>query len=349
MAQRKTLTKLPGWIGVGIITLLNALWLIWGMGEAFYEGWGVPDTPWFLFLSIAVIAMGFSLIAIRWPYVGGGFLIVIGIAFAVWWLIPGLKASLYTLSTLLVRLFLSSGFALVGVLFILDARFNPRKERAFQPWFKRNLRALIAIGLPTLTGLVVAAYNLPVVLTRVDDGDRSARLIVGNDVDLLWAPAGPGWNWKQDYGGYPSWDMLASYGMGSLGLDTEKFTTTHADELVMQRTGICAYLNMEGTALEDHPVNIWRMPTVDEIARSLSRHGQNAGCVWDGEDGKMTCTIRPDKETPLWAPDQPPVYLWAANEFDAEEAYYVSYTGFVSHQPKDWGNPRHGYRCVQEP
>jgi hypothetical protein len=143
--------------------------------------------------------------------------------------------------------------------------------------------------------------------------------------------------------------MLASYGIGSPGLDTEKFTTTHANEWDMQTTGICAYLNDDGTTLEDHPMNIWRMPTVDEIARSLRRHGENAGCKWDGEIGKMTCEIRPDKETPLWAPDQPPVYLWSADEYDTEDAYYVSYTGFVSHQPKDWGNPRHGYRCVREP
>ena len=349
MKWKETLAKFPGWLGIGIISLLNSLWLIWGMGEAFYEGWGVPETPWFMFLSIAVAAIVFSLVAIRWPYAGGGILIVVGIAFALWWLIPGLKAGLYSLGTVLGRLFLSSGFALVGILFILDARFNPRKKRASLPWFRRNLRTLIAIALPTLTGLVVAAYNLPIVLTRVDDGDRSARLIEGNGVELIWAPAGPGWNWKQDFGGYPSWDMIASYGIEPLGLDPDKFTTTHADELDMQTTGVCAYLSEDGTSLEDHPVNIWRMPTTDELARSLSRHDQNAGCTWDGETGEMDCAIRPDKETPLWAPDQQPVYLWSADEYDADDAYYVSYTGFVSKQPKDWGNPRHGYRCVRAP
>ncbi len=347
--RKKNLTRIPGWVGVGIITLLNALWLVWGMGEAFYEGWGVPDTPWFLFLSIAVAAMVFSLIAIRWPYVGGGILIVVGITFALWWLIPGIKNGVFTLSTIIGRLFLSAGFTLVGVLFILDARFNPRADRHSLPWFRRNLRILIAVGIPTLAGLAVAAYNLPVVLTRIDDGDRSARLIEGNDVALIWAPAGPGWNWKQDYGGYPSWDMIAAFGIEPLGLDPDKFTTTHATELVMLTTGVCAYLSADGKELEDQPVNIWRMPTTDEIARSLSRHNQNAGCAWDGETGKMDCIIRPDKETPLWAPDQPPVYLWSSEAFDEEDAYYVSYTGFVSHQPKDWGNPRHGYRCVREP
>ncbi|MDY6868323.1 MAG: hypothetical protein SVT56_10545 [Chloroflexota bacterium] len=116
----------------------------------------------------------------------------------------------------------------------------------------------------------------------------------------------------------------------------------------MALTGVCAYLTEDGSALSTEPQNIWRMPTVDEIARSLSRHGVNAGCTWDGETGEMDCDLRPDKETPLWAPDEPPVYLWTAEAYDEEDAYYVSYTSFVSHQPKTWGNPRHGYRCVRE-
>jgi len=342
---QKVFKKIPGWIGVGIITLLNTIWLYWGLGEAFYEGWGVPDTPWFLYLSIAAAAIAFSLAAIRWPYTGGGILIAAGAAFAVWWLIPGIQSSFYSLGIALERLFLSGGFTLVGIMFILDARFNPRQDREGLPWFRKHLRTLLAVGIPLLTGLMVAAYNLPTVLTRVDDCDRSARLIEGNDVTLIWAPDGPGWNWKQDFGGYPSWRALATYGLEVQGLDTN-ITSSESD---MAATGICAYLTEDGTTLADEPLYLWRMPTADEIARSLSRHGVNAGCTWDGETGRMDCTLTPDKETPLWAPDEPPVYYWAANAFDDEDAYYVSYTGFVSHQPKTWGNPRHGYRCVREP
>ncbi len=38
--MKNKLRKLPGWIAIAIITLLNALWIFWGMGESFYEGWG---------------------------------------------------------------------------------------------------------------------------------------------------------------------------------------------------------------------------------------------------------------------------------------------------------------------
>ena len=48
-------------------------------------------------------------------------------------------------------------------------------------------------------------------------------------------------------------------------------------------------------------------------------------------------------------PDMEPVYYWAADEGENErEAVYVSYNGWVKEQPKSWGNPRHGYRCVKE-
>ncbi len=347
--MKKILRKIPGWIATLIITILNAFWLFWGLGEAFYEGWGVPETPWFLFLAIGVLAMAFSALAIRFPVVGGGILVVAGLIFAVWWLLPGIQRGLYSLNVVMERLFLSGGFTLVGGLFILDGIFNSREKIDNRSWFLKNLRYLVALGIPLLIGIGVTTVNLPIVLTRVDDGNRGARLIEGNGVELIWAPAGPGWNWKQDFGGYPSWDALASYGIHPWGLDVAKLTGDHADQADMTETGLCAFLDESGQHLLEEPQHIWRMPTVDEIARSLSLHNENAGCWWDGQTGKLPCETRTDKETPLWAPDQPPVYYWAGEEFDKDTAYYVSYTGFVSRQPKDWGNPRHGYRCVRPP
>ena len=89
-------------------------------------------------------------------------------------------------------------------------------------------------------------------------------------------------------------------------------------------------------------------PTTDELVRSLVKRGENAGCEWGGGVERAHCRTTPDKETPLWAPDQPPIYLWSGEEAGAEEAWYVSYNGWVKKQPKSWGNPRHGYRCVRE-
>lgn len=341
--------KFPGWIGTGLITVLNAIWLYWGLGEAFYEGWGVPDTPWILFLSIGLAAMLFSVIAILFPYIGGSVLIASGAAFAIWWLIPAIRSGFYTFSVLIERLFLSGGFTLVGILFILDGKFRRKSLNQQKPWLLKNLRLLIAIGIPLLIGLVVAGVNLPTVLTRIDDGNRSVRLIEGKDVTLIWAPEGPGWNWKQDFGGYPSWNALAFYGSNPVGIDKDQESYGQASSEDMQTTGLCAFLSEDGSYLSSEPQNIWRLPTVEEIAQTLSQDNENAGCIWDGVNDRLSCKVRPDKETPLWAPDEPPVYYWAASEKDDSNAYYVSYTGWVGYQPKNWGNPRHGYRCVKDP
>lgn len=347
--MNKSIRKIPGWIATGLITILNSLWLFWGFGEAFYEGWGVPETPWFLFLSIALIAMILSVLAIKFPYWGGGILVAAGVAFALWWLLPGIRSGFYTLRLTFGRLLLSGGFAIVGILFILDGKYNKTDLTQSQSWIVKNLRLLFALGLPSLVGIGIAAYNLPIVLTRIDDGDRSARLIQGNVVSLIWAPAGPGWNWKQDFGGYPSWDALATYGLTKFGESSDVTNEEHASEGTMQSYGLCSFLDEAGKILLEDPQYIWRMPTVDEIARSLSIHNINSGCSWNGEIGRLACQKNPDKETPLWAPDEPPVYYWASDQYDEENAYYVSYTGYISYQPKDWGNPRHGYRCVKEP
>ena len=80
------------------------------------------------------------------------------------------------------------------------------------------------------------------------------------------------------------------------------------------------------------------------------RDGENAGCTapQGQQRGQAVCRRTPDKETPLWGPDIPFIYMWAAHERDSARAYYVSYNGWVRHQPKSWGNPRHGYRFVRE-
>jgi hypothetical protein len=118
----------------------------------------------------------------------------------------------------------------------------------------------------------------------------------------------------------------------------------------MQLTGLCWYLSEDGSTLMGEPQGFWRMPTTDEIVRSLVRDGSHAGCAWDGVSQSARCEVTPDKETPLWVPSWSPIYYWSADEYDEQEAYYVSYHGsIISYQPKSWGNPRHGYRCVREP
>lgn len=116
---------------------------------------------------------------------------------------------------------------------------------------------IVALGIPILTALIVAAINLPTELTPIDDGDRSARLIKGTDVSLVWASVGPGWNWKKGFCGYPIWRALAVYGVEPIGLDSDTKADLAATEADMANTGLCAYLTEDGTALSETPLNIW--------------------------------------------------------------------------------------------
>ncbi len=347
--------KWPGYIATGILTLASAIWTFWGTAEMYYEGWGMPFPEPLMYLIPAGLFLTLTVIVLTWPRNGGWLIVILSSAFTVWWWRLAFARDWLSFEWILSTFPLSSILIIVGVLFILEGRRQQRLgEEGWElppQWWRRNLRYLIGIGVPLMVIIGTTVYNVPILVAREDDGDRSKRLIEGDGVTLMWAPAGPGWNWKQPWGGYPSWDSLARYGVPPIGIDKEENLPENVHMSIddMATTGLCAFLNEDGITLVDTPQYIWRMPTVDEIVGSLMLHNKNAGCVWTGDTGMLECEHRPDKETPLWAPDQQPIYYWAADEYDDEMAYFVGYTGSVNYQNKRWGNPRHGYRCVREP
>lgn len=344
--------RLPGLLASGFAILFTSLWTFWGIAELYYEGWGLPFPEPLFYLIPATICILFSLSALRWPRLGGWLLIVGGGLFTIWWWnLTARRAGGLTWPVVL-SLFPVSGLLVVsGALFLLEGRYRCRRRDAgwipHPNWLRRNLSYVLAVGIPFLIVILVSAFQLPPILGRYDDGERGMRLIEGNGITLVWAPLGPGWNWRQEWGGFPSWRALALYGQPPIGLDGKKGVSASGND--MSATGLCVYLMEDGLSLAENPQFIWRMPTVDELVRSLSRDGQNASCTWNGQEGQLSCDLTPDKETPLWNPDAPPIYYWAADELDDEDAYYVSYNGWVNSQPKTFGNPRHGYRCVREP
>jgi hypothetical protein len=109
----------------------------------------------------------------------------------------------------------------------------------------------------------------------------------------------------------------------------------------------CAYLDEPGMMLAADPPRIWRLPTADEIVRSLTRSGRNAGCAWDGRAPHAECRTEPDKETPLWAPNQPPIYYWSAQAAGPTTAFAVNYTGGISVLPQSRPGLGVGFRCVK--
>ena len=173
--------------------------------------------------------------------------------------------------------------------------------------------------LPVLVGLAAGAGPAVRVAQRVDDGRRDARLIVGNGVALLWAPAGPGWPATG-----ASWSEAARH---------------------------CASLSDDGTTETpaSSAASPWRIPTADEVVRSMVHHGQNAGGTWNATDARAQYRDPPDKESPLWNPHSQVVYWWTSTDVDATRALSVTYDGNVRPRPKRVGYGYLGFRCVRAP
>ena len=364
MTRTEFKRKLPGYIATGLASLTTTLWTFWGVGEMYYEGWWGAWYNRLPYLVPGTVFLIFTMAALTWPRVGGWMMIIVGGGLFVWWM----NMVDFAPERLFMAFMLGGFAALIGILFLFEARRQQRlRAEGWMPparWFRRNLRYVVAFTPPLLTVILTTALFAPLLLSRVDDGDRGARLIEGNGVTLVWAPAGPGWSegigpsraaGRLLPGANLSWNGIAFYGVPPVGFGNkpgyEDGDATAAD---MQTTGLCRYLSEDGTTLMAEPQDIWRMATTDEIVRSLVRGGENAGCTWDGEAESADCEREPNKDTPLWAPDESPIYYWSADEYDEEEAWYVPYTGGgryggrISYQPKNWGNPRHGYRCVRD-
>ena len=188
-------------------------------------------------------------------------------------------------------------------------------------WFGRSqprrIALSLAIGLPLLTLIISGTEPVLRVSQRFDDGNLQARLVYGNGVHLTWATDGSGWprtgaNWAE-------------------------------------ARQVCQHLSEDGLTLAPTPQHIWRLPTVDEAVRSMARHGQNSGGVWNAEIAEATYKTTPDKESPLWNVHSQVIYWWTGTEVDEEHAYIVIYDGKMWPRTKELSPAYLGFRCVKQP
>jgi len=293
--------KIRGWIAVGLSTAITCFWAFWGIIENFHEGWYY--TSWFSnlglmfvqYLSPMLIFMGVSLVSIYKPRIGGGLHVII-VLLAAWFF---------------------HVFSNVGILLLLV----PLIGIGALYWFGRPqpLKTAVAlvVGLPFLTLLVAGIGPVLRVSQRLDDGNLEARLVQGNDVDLIWAPAGPGWP--------------------SSGLNWH------------EAQQVCQQLDENGLTLAPVQQYIWRLPTVEEAVRSMARQGLNSGGEWDPETVKASYKTTPDKESPLWNIHSQVIYWWTATEIDDQKAYIIVYDGKVWPRFKNISPAYLGFRCVKNP
>jgi hypothetical protein len=286
---------------VGLSTVAACLWAFWGIIENFHEGWyysslwanlGLMLSQYLVFMLVFV---GAALVALRWPRVGGG--LHGGVAAGAAWFFRGA-------SPLVTYPFIVGPLAFMGMAYWLG---RPRPRR---------YAVVTIVALPLVTLLVCGAAPACRVAGRLDDGDRSARRVAGNGVDLIWAPEGPGW--PRDG---VTWDEA------------------------LRR---CQHLTEDGTSLAEAAQDVWRLPTVEEAVQSLQRHGRNSGGRWDAASRGASYELTPDKESPLWDVHSQVIYWWTATEVNDREALVIVYDGKVWPRPKlaHWGYL--GFRAVKE-
>ena len=176
---------ITGWVAVGLIALTACFWALWGTIENFHEGWWYPNlfervfVMFIQYLSPPITIILIGIIAIRWPKIGGGLLLVISAWFIWKFIVPKLPE----MNTKAILSWFPAAWlpVLVGILFLFG-RPHPRK------W-----AYLVVAGVPLLVSIICAVEPIYRISGRIDDGIREERLVEGNGVKLFWAPAGPGW------------------------------------------------------------------------------------------------------------------------------------------------------------
>jgi len=306
-----------GWIAVGISTLISSLWAFWGIYETFHEGWYFRSLSQNLGLSLAYLALmlvlvALSVIALRWHRAGGGLYQLFGVGFCVW--------------ILMTRRVLSPGVVLGWL-----PEFLPVLVLGGLFWVGRpkpvSLAYEVCVVLPLLVAIGFAVEPVTRIAGRIDDGNRALRIVQGNGVKLVWAPEGPGWpnpdphdrTWVKQWRG-PTWE------------EAQK---------------ACRYLTADGTALANTPQDIWRLPTVEEVVRSMTRHGTNCGGLWNPISAEASYTTKPDKESPLWNPYSPIIYWWTSSQPTSSQAYSVDFNGRVYNRNKESNLGSQGFRAVR--
>ena len=297
-----------GWLGIAVCTLIAGFWGFWGSIEGFHEGWYHG--------SLASNLLHYVLYLLPGMVIAG--LAVVAVH------LPKLGAALLSLLGVLVFAWAVPfhNFRLEGSNWTILVVFTlfPVALGAVLLWCPpspRRAAAWIAGGVPLIVMLVSGTCVAISVLQRVDDGNRGERMVCGNGVALVWAGAGPGWARS----GSVSW------------YDARRR---------------CAYLRADGKTLAETPQNVWRLPTVDELVRSMALHGKNSGGTWDSRTGSAHYRLRPDKESPLWDTSSPVTYYWTGTERDDTRAYWVVYHGGVFVKPKKSNPGNVGFRAVRE-
>ncbi len=340
--MKRIRSKIPGNIAFILMLLISSLWTFWGVSEMFHEGWYRPF-EWIFFLIPSLISVSLTVVSLLFPKIGGSLIILSGMIFSVFVFSRMVQGGGFTISNFLSWLPVTLLFILIGILFVIEGfRIKEPLEREVK-WYKRYSKVIIAILIPLVIGTAAGTVSGYRYFNRYDDGYRGERIIEGYEITLTWAGDGSGWH-KSSMGNL-SWNEIALYGKGPIGFEGKR--ETYASYEDFKRYNMFRYLNYDATELTDKVYDFWRLPTIDELTRSMYKDNKCVGCPWNGKEGIQNYKKPPDKETPLWAPDEPVIYYMSSTEADEREYYSISYRGMVIKRDKSEALGSLGFRAVR--
>lgn len=304
--RRMLLRHIAGPAGLVGTTLMSCVYGWWGIVANFHFGWYHPTlfrnlVCLFGYLTPTIIIVLLAVCALNSPSVGFGahLVLAIGLVIALFFSYWSSNHSVPPIHLLVTATLL----VMVGTFYWLG-------QLQATPW------ALLVVVVPPL--LTVAGFGFgPAfrVAHRFDDGIRSARIIDGKNVRLLWAGEGRGWPRTPNTWHEAQW--------------------------------ISFHLGEDGATIFPTPQNIWRLPTVDELVGSLTRDGRCAGGTINLQTQPARFDRMPEKESPLWIPKSPIIYFWTATEADKNHAMAVCFNGRVVNALKDTLFEYRGFRAVR--
>jgi len=340
--------------------------MYWGVEGLYREGWWETWYYRALYLAPGIICLSLTLVALAWPRVGGGLLVIIGGGFTGWWWWYISDTVGLTLGRALVTFAVSGLPAIAGILILIDAyrRVRLRSETPLpsRAWSYRNLRYLVAVGVPLLVAVVLAIVT-PLTephrttVSAEGSGDYSENDQFRNlTVQLVRTVAEDYFAQRQTQ--YPdelsvkgNWDLgIAVYHQGMVKGSGEYQANDETLSLSLEQATLNALdgrrqdLNEE--ALEDvrFLVNFSRDPSFSEqvetlftllpfynygVNRSFSEYEQSFSFIEYNGEGKeliedLVITRSLDKELMLQKIEQGKEFLFSAEHPD-EHGFYKKY------------------------
>jgi len=160
MSRWKFKGNLIGYFAMGLLVLATSLWVFWGVVGMYREGWWDAWYYRVIYLLPGAVCLGLTLLALLRPRIAGWLITTIGAAFTAWWWWYISVTVGLTLERLLVTFPISGMLVVAGISFIVDGFRRVRLPSEASPpsekWFYRNMRYLLAIGLPLLLAVVLS-------------------------------------------------------------------------------------------------------------------------------------------------------------------------------------------------